>query len=470
MSKGLLLAKNTLILSFGKFSNQLITLCLLPVYTSYLAPSEYGLLELALTYTALLAPILSMQLETTAFRYLIDTRDNVKLKKQIISYTFKIISLASVAFVLVMTPILYVLNIKYGYLIIFNIVTSIYLSLFMQYARGLGRNGIFTLASISTSIILLGYTIFSLLILKQGLMGIFIAIALSNIVGVIYIYFTMNIGSYFINEKNVSLQKEMFKFTTPLIPNSASWWVIGASDKTIVAIILGLSANGIYTVSAKYSAILSSIFIVFGLALTESITMHIDSIDSSQFITNIFNLSLKFFAGLGMVLIAACPYVFRIFIGEEYRSAELYVPLLVTAAVFSVVVGIYSSVYVAKRDTKKIVYANASTAIINILLTLLLIRFIGIFAAALATLLSYMLVALFRYSDIKRYVDIRIEKYLLLKISLAYSFLFVAFYCGSDSIRAITLLLSLIGFLLLNLGLVKLFTTYMASYKKVIAA
>lgn len=44
MSKASNLAKNTVILATGKLSSQVIAFLLLPLYTHYLNPSEYGLL------------------------------------------------------------------------------------------------------------------------------------------------------------------------------------------------------------------------------------------------------------------------------------------------------------------------------------------------------------------------------------------------------------------------------------------
>ena len=43
------------------------------------------------------------------------------------------------------------------------------------------------------------------------------------------------------NDKN--LLKEILKYSVPLIPNMISWWVVNASDRTIVTAILGIAQN-----------------------------------------------------------------------------------------------------------------------------------------------------------------------------------------------------------------------------------
>ena len=53
MNKKKQLAKNTIIIFFGRVCTQLISFFLLPLYTSYLATKEYGTVDLIQTYVTL---------------------------------------------------------------------------------------------------------------------------------------------------------------------------------------------------------------------------------------------------------------------------------------------------------------------------------------------------------------------------------------------------------------------------------
>ena len=72
MNKKKQFAKTTIIIFFGKVCTQLISFFLLPLYTAYLATAEYGLVDLIQTYVTLLVPIITLELEMSIFRYLID--------------------------------------------------------------------------------------------------------------------------------------------------------------------------------------------------------------------------------------------------------------------------------------------------------------------------------------------------------------------------------------------------------------
>ena len=99
------LVKNTLIIAFGKLSTQFLTFLLLPLYTTYLATSEFGTVDLVMTYVTLLAPIITVSLEMGVFRFLIDVRGDTKGQKQIIStvvqFVVCVLAIATVVYLLV---------------------------------------------------------------------------------------------------------------------------------------------------------------------------------------------------------------------------------------------------------------------------------------------------------------------------------------------------------------------------------
>ena len=63
------LVKNTLIIAFGKLSTQFLTFLLLPVYTSKISSAEYGNIDLIISYSTFLIPILTIQQEFAVFRF-----------------------------------------------------------------------------------------------------------------------------------------------------------------------------------------------------------------------------------------------------------------------------------------------------------------------------------------------------------------------------------------------------------------
>ena len=66
------LIKNTIIVAIGKFSTQIISFLLLPLYTSILTTSEYGIYDFLITVAVFLVPMITLLLEESMFRFLMD--------------------------------------------------------------------------------------------------------------------------------------------------------------------------------------------------------------------------------------------------------------------------------------------------------------------------------------------------------------------------------------------------------------
>ena len=88
MSKEKEYIKNTVILLIGKFSTQIVSFLLLPLFTYKLSADNYGYVDLLQTYISLIAPVVLLQLDSAIFRFLIDNRSNKNENKKIISTSF----------------------------------------------------------------------------------------------------------------------------------------------------------------------------------------------------------------------------------------------------------------------------------------------------------------------------------------------------------------------------------------------
>lgn len=456
MTQSKILAKNTLIIGIGRFSTQIISLLLLPIYTIFLTPSEYGLIDLIVTYIALLVPVLTIQLEMAVFRFLIDARVDENRKKHVISNVLQMVLAILILFLVSSLAIANIFDIKYLPLIVLNICIAIFSNLFLQIARGLGENKKFAIASVCNGIInLVGVTLLVVLA-RNGAVGVLWAMALASFVSVLYLYFSLHLHRY-IGTKQASkkTKKQLLSYSLPLVPNGVSWWIISVSDRTIITIFLGLAANGIYAVSAKYAMIFASVFAVYSMALTESASLNINKKNSATFLSDTNNASIKLFGALGLVLIVLCPFVFKWLIGTEFQQASNYVPILIVAALLNAIVGVYSAIYIAKKMTKQVASTSIIAAVINIALTILFINIYGIYAAAIATAVAFLVMAVYRHYDLKKIITIKYEKGLLTKIAIAYIVVMALFYSNNVYANIANILVVIVITYLLNGYLLK---------------
>ena len=76
MSREKELAKNTIILAFGKICTQSISFLMLPFYTAVLDTKDYGTFDLLVTYATLLLPLVNWQFDQGLFRFMLEKRGN----------------------------------------------------------------------------------------------------------------------------------------------------------------------------------------------------------------------------------------------------------------------------------------------------------------------------------------------------------------------------------------------------------
>ena len=91
---------------------------------------------------------------------------------------------------------------------------------------------------------------------------------------------------------------------------------------------------------------------------------------------------------------------------NDFYMAWEYVPVLLFAYIFHDLSAYLGSISTASKKTKTLFVSTLIGAILNIVLNLLLIPYLGAFGAAIATLLSYALVWIFRVFDSKKRVAI----------------------------------------------------------------
>lgn len=466
MNKKKQLAKNTIIIFFGRVCTQLISFFLLPLYTSYLATKEYGTVDLIQTYVTLLVPIITLELEMSIFRFLIDSRKSEKETNKLISNNFFILGISLSIFSILYIIVSSFVTIPYRWLILVDIIVCVLSGNFLQVARGFGKTLDYAISCILTGLTTVISNIILICFVHMQAEGMIISMALANFICSLYLFIRLKLYSK-INFKIVDFKqiKEMYKYSLPLIPNGISWWIVNVSDRSIISIVLGASANGLYAISNKFPTIISSLTGVFNLSWSESAALHINSSDRDEFFSDITNTVLRLFMALGVGMLACMPFVFPILIDAKYNDAYNYIPFLVLGTVFNVAICLYSQVYLAKKLSKQVASTAIVGAIINILINVIFIKQIGLYAAAISTMISYFVMMVYRHFDLKKYVNIKIEKKLIIESIIIYTFTLLIYYQKSIILHVICLLIVCIYAFITNKDFLK--SSYLTVVKKI---
>ena len=443
MSRERSLAKNTIIISIGNICTKLITFLLLPLYTGVLSTSEYGTVDLLNTLISLLVPIITFQVEQAVFRDLIEVRENQKEQKNIISSSIVSVILQCIVFVFFYFIITEFVNNNYRIYLMINIIAYIFASLFLQMARGLGNNKQYAIGSFISASSTIFFNVIFLVVFKFKVEGMLLGTFLGQIISAIYLMFVLKLYKLFsVRYISKKVVLKLWKYSLPLVPNAISWWVFSASNRVITTSILGVSENGILAAALKFSSIYITLYNIFNISWTESVSVCIHDNDFSNYFNKMLNILMNFFTALGIGIIACMPFVFPIMINEKYSSGYGLVPLSILGSLFNVVVGLISVIYVAKKNTKAIANTSIISAILNIVINVALIKFVGLYAAVIATFVAFFTMSVYRLYDIrKKYFKITVDKSLIIKTIIVLLIILPAYYINNLYFNIFSLLL-----------------------------
>ena len=461
------LTKNTLIITIGRISTQFITFLLLPLYTSLLSTEEYGTVDLITTLVQLIIPITSLMIDQGVFRYLLNCKDEKSIKKIVSNGLLFLIGFNMLFLILYLIIMPFLLS-KYKIWIVLILIATCFSNMFLQIARGLKKTVDYATGSFICSFVTIVLNVLCIAFIKMGAEGMLVATFGGNVICCVFLFLKLNIYKYIsikVYDKKTILAE--LKYSVPLVPNQLSLWVMNSSDRLIVSIILGTAANGILAVTHKFPAIFMTFFNIFQLAWHETGAIHYFDEDRDDFFSQTIEKIITIFSTFCIGIIVCLPIVFNWFVNSAYNEAYLNIPIYLVASLFNVIVGLLGVVYVATKKTIEIAKTTFIAAAINIVVNLLLIKYLGLYAASISTFVGYFITMIYRIVNTKKYLNIKfnIKQYIFIIIVLAGSI--IIYYLKNMILSVILLPIFILGAFILNKDIVITLVKYMKGRKKI---
>ena len=404
------LLMNTVIIAIGKLSTQIISFLLLPLYTSKLSPDEYGTYDFLVTLSTFALPIITLMMEESMFRFLIDAED-LKSKKRTITATVTYTLLGSVVFSVIATIVMAIIKYQYALVFILFVISNVLIGLSNALSRGTGKIKLYSLSNFVLGVSTIILNILFIVTFKLGVNGLLWSNTIANTLTALFIFAKLHLGQ-FISRKDFSKKtlKEMIRYSVPLVPNNLSWVIISLSDRLMLTQMVGADANGIYSIANKFPNIVYTCYGFFSTAWKESAAKILKEDNKSQYYNSIYK-DIKFFLkAIVLGLIAIMPFAFPLLVDSSYNDAYNYIPILVISIYYTNMSNFYGGIFTAYKDTKIMGSTTVFAAIVNILINLIFIPKYGIYAATFSTLISNIIAYGYRRYKLRNYIDLK-EKF-----------------------------------------------------------
>lgn len=395
--------KNVFVLGFGNFLSRALHIITLPIITLYLTKNEYGLFEFISTLVLLCTPIVTVQIHSATFRFLIDTNmDDNKKVSEIITNTFMFILPIAIISSIILYFMLCDFRLEYKIIISLYLIFDVIYNCLIQVCCGLHKEKVYSFSTIVMSFTYMIGIVLAVKLSQLGLLGVLLILVISNFISIIYIIKKLNIFNY-INISLVSKKKikDMLLYSWPMVFNNLSVFVLSMSDRIVVTSILGLEANAEYAVANKIPQLLLIVQQIVIVAWHNNAASAAKDKDACEYYTKMFNAAFSLLIGVTALLLSFSPLLFSILIKGNYDNAFMQLPILIIGVFFSTMSSFLSGLYLAYRKTKSIASTTVLAGIVNLVIDVVLINKIGIYAASISTLVAYLFIYIIRMTKLR---------------------------------------------------------------------
>jgi O-antigen/teichoic acid export membrane protein len=381
----------------GNLMQKATAFILIPLYTNALSTAQYGLLELANTLVNLLLVAAALGVPAAINKcYHRDCGDDEARRRLVgTAVMFSAATAGGLAllgwlFEARLAGLVYsgpegllVYRFTLGWLVLAQLAVIPF-----ELLRTSGRPHLYVGLSVAQLVVQSGCIIYLVLGRGMGLAGVL----WGNIAGLIAVNL---VGGLALARQSSwrfdpRLLTAMVSYGLAMIPVFVSGWVVNLSDRFFVQSMVGLGALGVYALGYKFGALVDMLLVMpFQRAWTPIFFRMARDTEAPRrlaVVTTYLAAALTF-SSLGISL--AVPPFLRVSASVDFQAASGIVPLVCLAYLFGGLANcLGNGLVVAERLRLVAVYA-AFAAVTNLALNALLIPWMGMWGAAVATVLAF---------------------------------------------------------------------------------
>jgi len=395
------LGKHSAIYGVGGLIQRIVAVLLLPLYTRFLTPADYGAIEALVALTAVIFALLRAGIQSSFFRFYFRAEtdsERLTIVRTSFWFTMGASTIALIAGEIFAPQISHVLYKSQEQHV--DLVRAAFIGLWatMNYDqltalfRVEERSVSYSIASLANVFVTIGMTVLLVVVLDQGPLGVIVG----NFSGTLLVYAVLlayrrtQLGLEF----NNGVFRNMVEWGMPLVPSVIALNAIDFADRFLLVRFKGQHELGLYAIGMRIAAALLFVLAAFRTAwpaFAYSIREDNEARRTYGFVLTYVTF-FSSWAALGLGL--AAPWLVRLLTTPDFYDGAEVVPILAFAfVVFGAYVVVVTSIgRVGRRGSNWIITGIA--AIIGVLLNLALIPPFGMVGAAVSMLLSYFVIFL----------------------------------------------------------------------------
>ena len=396
--------RHSAVYGLGNILAKALGFFMLPFYTHYLNPTDYGILEILDLSMSLFGMFLNMGITAAVLRRYAGAESAEERKKTVstaflfVAATGLVVFFIGLMFVRPVTTLLFGPQIPATYLLVSfaAFILAFITNLPRTYLRALEASGAFVIVDTGSLFLLLALNVIFIAVFGMGLMGILLS---SLTVAALQLVL---LSAWTIRKVGIGFQMyllwQMLAFGLPLIFSNLAVFALNFSDRFFLQHLRSLETVGVYAVGYKFGYMLNYLLVqpFFVMWQSRMYIIHAQR-DHKKIFGQFFMLYSLVLTYAALALSVMSPEIVQIMVGPKFSASQGVVPIVALAYVLYGV-GYYAQVGMfVTNKTNLIGMIGVGAALLNLSLNYFLILQYGMLGAAWATLLSFLAMGVANY-------------------------------------------------------------------------
>lgn len=384
--------------ALGRILTKGAGLILLPVYTRYLTPSEYGIVAVAGIVVSILGPSLTGGARGAALKFFYEYEDKRRREFYGSLLVALVVGSGGLFFIVdafggqifgrAFKEIPYSPYIRMAVWMAF--LKFSFVEITKERLKANGQALAYTSINVGVFFLSTVLMLWWVVVQKEGAVGA----VRGRLVGMAFMAIVC-FGMIFPHARlavNTSMLKRAFLYSLPLVPHYVSHWVLGSADRFLLERMMTLSDVGVYNVGYKIGMGMSLIATAGNNAILPLFgDLDVSKKEEVDRISKIFTYYMSVVLVVGVCISLFGEEIIMVATPPEFHAAGNVVPWVVLGYVW---MALYYSptnlLTITENQSQVVGMATVTGALMNIGLNILFIPMYGIYGAAVTTTITYL--------------------------------------------------------------------------------
>jgi len=369
-------------------------LLLLPIYTVWLTPAEFGTLSLFSTVVALAVPVVSLASGAAVQRrhFNLDSEEfacYVRTAFLVIVAIGTFIFAVSLVTAFANKNVVGVSSELFSMAVIVAVAISIQ-QIILSIWQTEQRISEYIRFQSFFLLMLIGLPVVFVVILKRGLYGAIAGIVIANVFSSSAMLWPMLRNGLLLGPVSKKHMFHLLRFGGPLLPHLIAGWVIAMFDRFLIAKYWGLAAVGIYSFAFQAAQTLSLLSGSFNQAFTPWL-YHVlarGTKDDDSLVSRVLGLYAFVVIAFGLCV----AYLFQVLVpvyAVKYMAALDYAPWLIAGFTINALYRISATFQMYYERTAEIAVGTVVSGVISISMNLYFVKKFGPISAAWSNVIGF---------------------------------------------------------------------------------